>query len=160
MHHHQVMRSVLFCGGLAAVMATGACNREEAAPPPAEVQSQAAQPANQPMTVAGCLKVGEASDTYVLTAERSEGSPESATYQLVGAPGVNLQEHVGQRVRASGTMEARQAKGTQTMATPADQERPAGTSGTSDTPAVQTRTDVAINRLSVDAVERLGERCN
>ena len=94
----------------------------------------------------------------MLTAEQTEGSAESATYQLVAGPQVNLQEHIGQRVKVSGTLEMRQSATSQTLATPAPRKEDAA-SGAAGTPTVQTRTNVAVNRLTVESVTGLGERC-
>ncbi len=160
MSRHQVFPTAVLCGALIAAFGSGACGRNEQATSVPEVQSQATHPANTPISVAGCLKAGEASDTYVLTSARAEGRAESATYQLVGGPDTNLRERIGERVQVSGTLEARQTSASQTVATPAEGDRSTGTSGTAGTPTVQTRTNVEINRLSVDSVTPLGEKCD
>ena len=159
MLRYHSLKAVMICGAVVAAAASGACGREEQTLPPTEVQSQATQPANTPMSASGCLLAGETANTYVLNAAQADGSAESATYQLVAGPGVDLQEHVGHRVKVNGTMEMRQSATTQTVATPAATNGNAG-SGAAGQPTVQTRTDVAINRLTVQSVAGLGEECS
>lgn len=153
MHRYTTATSLMLCASLA--VAGAACNRGEKMTPGSEVQTQSAQPAKTPMTVAGCLKAGEAEDTYVLTTERAEGAAEPATYQLVGEQTAGLRDHIGRRVQVQGTMEAQQEIATRSTAKSAE-ERPAGTSGT---PTVQTRSEVDIKHLSVTSVKPLGDKC-
>lgn len=143
---------------LSAVVASGACNREpEKLTTAAESQTQAATPTNMPTTVAGCVKAGEAADTFVLTTARAEGAPaDAATYELVGDQVAGLRDHIGRRAEVSGTVQARQEIASSSTAKPAD-ERATGTSGT---PTVQTRTEIDIKRLSVTSVKRLDEKCD
>jgi hypothetical protein len=148
--------SILFSAGLSAAVAAGACSRQEEPKPVADVQTQTAQPANQPVTIAGCLKRGDAADTFVLTSARTGGSAETATYQLVGAPDVNLQDHIGHRVEVSGTMEAQQEIASRTTAVPREEDKPTGTSGD---PKVETRTEIDIKRVAVSAVKPLADSC-
>jgi hypothetical protein len=142
-------------------IAAGACNRGETTTTSPEMQTQTAQPAaNVPMTVAGCVKAGEAADTYVLTTARAEGSGDTATYELVGSQTANLEDHIGKRVEVSGTLEAQQeiASRATAKAEPADKggDRATGTSGT---PTVQTRTEIDIKRLSVSSIKPLEDKC-
>jgi hypothetical protein len=145
--------SVITSFVVASVCLSAACNRGEPVPP-AEVQSQVAQPANQPIAVRGCLKAGEASDTFVLTAARSEGSNETATYVLVGKEGVNLRDHIGRQVEVNGVVRAEQEMASRSGAQPADKA-----TGTAGTPTVQTRTQVELKRLDVSAIKPTGDRC-
>lgn len=159
MFRYHSLKTVMICSAVVAAAASGACGREEQTVPPTEVQSQATQPTNTPMSASGCLLAGEAANTYVLTAAQAEGSAESATYQLVAGPQVDLREHVGQRVKVNGTLESRESATAQTLATPAATNGDAG-SGAAGRPMVQTRTDVAINRLAVESVTGLGDKCS
>ena len=135
----------------------GACggNDEKAAVPPAEVQTQAARPANQPTTVNGCLKAGDAPDTFVVTAARAEGSGETATYQLLGGPGVKLADHIGHSVQVSGTVRETQEVESRARA---ESPKPEATTGTGK-PVVETRTEVEIKRLEVSEIKPTGEKC-
>jgi hypothetical protein len=141
---------------LAVLLGVSACKRGDEPQSMADRQTQTARPANQPVTISGCLKAGDAEDTFVLTAARSEGSTETATYQLAGSPGVNLRDHIGQRVEVNGTMNAQQEIASSTSAVGRDEDRPAGTSGK---PRVETKAELEVNRLSVSAVKPLGDRC-
>lgn len=162
MYHQQVLRFVVCCGVLPAIMAAGACARaeEEAAHVP-QVQSEALHETDRPITVTGCLKAGEAANTFVLTAARADSGAETATYQLLISPEVDLRDEVGQQVQVNGTLQARQTATAQTLAVPADtdDDRPTGTAGGQDAPKVQTQTDVEINQLAVASVTPLGEEC-
>jgi hypothetical protein len=145
---------------LCTVVFASACSRgEETKTVTPEVQTQRSQAGNMPMTIAGCVKAGDAADTYVLTAARAEGSADSATYQLVGAQTANLREQIGRRVEVSGTLEAQQEIAAQAtaQAKPKDDERPTGTAGT---PTVQTKTEIDIKRLSVASIKPLGDKCD
>lgn len=149
--------TMLFAGVAAAALASGACNRgEEAKTTTPEVQSQTTQPASTPMTVAGCVKAGEAADTYVLTAARAEGNSETATYQLVGEQTDALKDQIGKQVQVTGTLEAQSQIASSSTAT-APKESATGTAGT---PTVQTRTSLEINRLTVTGVTPLGDKCD
>ena len=154
MKRHNRIRSVVLLSCLA--VAASGCQRDKPVQPPAEVQSQSAQPSNQPTTVTGCLKAGEAPDTFVVTAAKSEGSGETATYQLVSnEAGVKLTDHIGRQVEVSGVVRQSQELSSRSRA-----EQPAGTSGGASKPVVETRTEVDIKRLEVSTVKPLGERCD
>ena len=120
-------------------------------------QTQTATSSNQTMTttVTGCLAAGDAADTYVLNAARSEGASMSATYQLVGANGDQLRDHVGEQVRVSGTV----TSGTQVAERSMPQAEANKPKATSGTPVVQTQTDVQIQRLQVSSVAPQGAKC-
>jgi hypothetical protein len=158
MHRNTLTYSTL-AAVLSAAAISGACNRdEEKMATSAEVQTQTSQPANMPVTVSGCVKAGEAADTYVLTVERAAGAEgEAGTYQLTGDQTAVLRDHVGRRAEVSGTVVAEQEIASRSTATPAGQDQPAGTSGT---PTVQTRTEIDVKRLAVTQVKPLGDKCD
>jgi hypothetical protein len=154
MLRQRVTTSRLFCGIAVAALAAGACGGGEEQAPVPDQQTQSAQPANTPTTVAGCLRAGEAAETYVLTLAQTAGSGDTATYHLTGVQGVNLRDHVGQNVEVSGTIRAQQELASRTPAQPAEQA-----TGTSGTPTVQTRTEVDVKQLDVASVRPLGGSC-
>lgn len=151
MSRHRVFTSFVLAGACVA----GACGRSDQPVPPAEVQSQTAQTANQPTSISGCLKAGEAGDTFVLTAARTAGSGDTATYVLTGDAGVNLRDHVGRQVEVSGVVRAEQEVASRTGAQPAEKA-----TGTTGAPKVETRTEVEVKRLQVSAVKPLGDKCD
>ena len=57
-----------------AAAAAGACSREEPAAPVAQAQTQSVQKPNVPTLVTGCLRAGEATDTFVLTSSQTMAS--------------------------------------------------------------------------------------
>jgi len=148
---------------MAAALAAGGagCSRTDKSgdnkPKPAnETQSATATTGtNMTTTVTGCLRAGEASDTYVLTAAQAAGAKDTATYQLVGGSDSDLRGHIGERVQVSGTMTSEQQVASRTPPR-AEQDRAKGTSGT---PTVQTETDVQIRRLRVDSVAPQNQKC-
>ena len=150
------MRSIVVCVGIAMAVTSGACRQKPKSTSVAESQSQSAQPANQPVTIAGCLKAGEAPETFVLTAARTGGSNETATYQLVAAPDVNLKDHVGHRVEINGMVNTQQEIASRTTAVPNERSRPTGTSGS---PKVETKTEIDIKRVSVSSVKPISDKC-
>ena len=154
MQRHQRLSHLMAVACITA--ATAGCRDSKPDTPPPEVQSQAAQPANQPTTVTGCLKAGDAPDTFVVTAARSAGSGETATYQLVSNPGVNLTDHIGRQVEVSGIVRQTQEMASRSRAEPS---QPAGTSGAPGKPAVETRTEVEIKRLEVSTIKPQGGQC-
>lgn len=154
MTRHTLATSLALAATLTAVSCSQAEETTTTAP---EVQTQTAQQTNMPLTVSGCLKAGDADDMFVLTAARSEGSMETATYQLQGGNGANLQEHVGRQVQVTGTVQAQQEIASRGTAE-ATGEEARGTAG-SATPTVQTRTEIDIKRLSVSSVKPLGDKC-
>lgn len=141
-----------------AAAATGACGREEPEAPVAQVQSQSVQQANMPTLVTGCLKAGEASDTFVLTTAQSVDGTPAATYQLHGNAGVNLVDHIGKRIEITGTVREHAQIATREPARPAGDkdDKAAGTAGT---PTVQTNTQLSIKQLDVTSVKRAGGDC-
>lgn len=151
-----VLRVVLLGTLVGAAPFSSACKRaERPAAPVAETQATTSQTTNQPVTVSGCLRAGDAADTYVLTASQTAQGATPATYQLVAANGgETLRDQVGKQVEVTGTVRAEQR--TQTVAAAPAENKATGTSGT---PAVETRTDLDIKRLDVTSVKPLDGRC-
>jgi hypothetical protein len=147
-----VIAGAVALGGAACGRGSGKTDRA-----PAETQTATAAAAT-PMTttVSGCLKAGEAPDTYVLTAAESAGATATATYELVGAKPDDLRSHVGTRVQVTGTVTSDADVESRSAATREDDKKPRGTTGT---PTVQTQTDVQIRHLRVDTVTPQGETC-
>ncbi len=152
-----LVSSALFAGA-----ALAGCNRsEQSTTPVAESKTQhPVQPANQPMTVAGCLRGGDTADTLVLTTSAAANaaagdSTGAATYQLAGASGVNLRDHIGRRIEVNGVLRAQQL--TESHAAGPAANAPTGTAGT---PRVETRTEVEIKHLDVSSVKPLAEDCD
>ena len=108
-----------------------------------------------PERVQGCLRAGEASDTFVLTASTVDTSGPAATYELVGVPD-GMRGQVGRRVEVTGTIVAAQTARTQGATLPAGDE-PKGTSGT---PTVQSSTRLDLKRLQVSSVTPLNGECD
>jgi hypothetical protein len=147
-------RQTLAVAAMAAlvVIPSSGCNRDDPAPPAAQIQTESpTRVTNQPMTVSGCLRAGEAADTYVLTT----GGTDVATYALVGREGVNLADHVGRQVEIDGILVAQQETATRTEG-PARGEKATGTTGT---PSVSTRTEVDMRRLEVKGIRPTGQEC-
>ncbi len=137
----------------ALVIPCAGCNRGENTAPVAETQTQSpTRAANQPMTVTGCLRAGEAADTFVLTTSGTD----VATYNLVSREGVNLADHVGHQVEVNGILVAQQQTTSRSDAR-ADTDRATGTAG--GTPSVATRTTVDIRQFEVNTVRPTGQDC-
>jgi len=140
-----------------AASTTGCKRSDKNAAPVAQIQTETPpQTVNQPLTVTGCLRAGDASDTFVLTTSDTKDGVTPATYLLVAHNSVNLRDNVGNRVEVSGVLSTQQQVSTTTPAS-APQNKPTGTSGT---PTVQTQTQLDMRRLEVSSVNRLGERCD
>ena len=138
-----------------ATVVTG-CSREEAQPPAAQVQSQtSAQALNTPESVTGCLRSGDAADTFVLTTSQTADGRQPATYQVVGTSGVNLGDHVGHRVAITGIVREQQTATTATTAAP-ETDKPQGTAGT---PQVQTTATLQMRRMEVSSIGRAAGDC-
>ena len=112
------------------------------------------QPLNQPETVTGCLRAGDAADTFVLTTPQTATGAQPVTYALVSTGNIDLAGHVGERVSIHGTLESQQQATTQSTA---QAGKPTGTAGT---PTVQTETTLTIRRLDVSSLQPLGDRCD
>ncbi len=146
-----IAAAVILTAGLAA---TG-CGRNDTDTTPAAQTAATTppQPLNQPETVTGCLRAGEAADTFVLTAPQTSTGAQPITYALVSTGNIDLAGHVGERVSVRGTLESQQQATTESSARAA---KPTGTAGT---PTVQTETALTIRRLDVSTVQPLGDRC-
>jgi ABC-type uncharacterized transport system auxiliary subunit len=143
-----------------AVLVTAAlagCSRsDQKNAPTAEVQTQQpAEAVNKPITLSGCMRAGEATDTYVLTTSATADGQAPATYQLAGASGVNLRDQIGNRVEVSGVVRTQQETQSHTSGPAAN--APTGTSGT---PRVETTTELDLKHLDVSNVKPLGEKCD
>jgi hypothetical protein len=145
------------CFLVAAAVVGTACRDREPAVPPAQAQTATTQPANQPTTVTGCLRAGEAENTFVLTTAKTVDGAPTATYHLAGSAGVNLLDHIDRRVEVSGVIDQQSQIATREPAQPA--EKATGTGGTAANPTVQTGTELAIKRLEVSSVKRVGGDC-
>jgi hypothetical protein len=131
-------------------LALGGCSRDETAPVAESQAKTQARTDNQPVTVTGCLRAGEAAETFVLTS----GGPGAATYNLVGVEGVNLLDHTGKLVEVSGVLVAQQQIASRAAGPAANKA-----TGTSGTPAVETRTTVDIRQIEVKTIRRTGGDC-
>ena len=151
------MKNHLFAvAAFSLVIVAAGCSREEAQPPAAQVGSQTAtQPLNTPESVTGCLRSGDAADTFVLTASQAQDGRAPVTYQAIGAPGVNVGEHVGHRVAINGIVREQQTATTASAAAPAT-DKPQGTAGT---PAVTTTATLQMRRMEVSSVSRAQGDC-
>ncbi len=137
-------------GVVALMIAATACNRNAAVP---EVpRTTGLQSRMEPVTVAGCLRAGEAENTFVLTAAATDPDSKSATYQLIGHD-VPLREYVGQQVEVEGTVQAEEAIATNGVAA----QKPA--KGTEGTPTVETKTELDVKQMTVSSVKPSGQRC-
>ena len=147
------LKSVAFSAVAAAVLVAGCASEPEV--PPAESQTAVTRDVETPTTVTGCLKAGEAANTYVLTASQTVDGTPPATYHLTGAQDLNLQEHVGDRVEATGVVESQSEIATRSTPQPPDNAQ--GTAGA--TPSVQTGTELSIRRMNVTSVRGLEGQC-
>jgi hypothetical protein len=120
----------------------------------ADTESVVSRNRAEPMTVAGCLRAGTGTNTFVLTTSQTGGQVEAATYNLTGTENSKMQEHVGQQVQVTGTLVAE----TQIVreGTTAPQEKAQGTTGT---PSVDTKTEMDVKRMDVTAVTPMGRKC-
>ena len=128
---------------------------DENAAPLAQSQTQSTQALNTPTTLTGCLKAGEAGDTFVLTTSQVRDGVTAATYDLAGSGGVNLQDHIGTLVEVTGVIRDQQHIATSEAARPADDKA----TGTAGTPTVQSSTQIAGRRLDVQSIRRAEGKC-
>ena len=150
------MRWVASAAAMCALTACLACGRSGEEVPPLETQTVTPpQPAATPERVQGCLRAGEASGTFVLTAGAADTQMSAATYQLLGTA-ESLQPHIGKRVEVTGTIVAEQTAQSQGATLPAD-DRAKGTAGT---PTVQSTTRVELKRLQVSGVTPGAGECH
>lgn len=149
MTRHELIRHTLLVGSLA--LALTACDRKAAAP---DLQTTSGPQAEaQSALVSGCLRQGEADQTFVLESAQADGAGATVTYQLTGNENVQLPNYVGQQVEVSGTVRANQE-----ISSSGKVEEKAA-KGTSGTPVVETKTDVDIKRLDVATIKSLGAAC-
>jgi hypothetical protein len=143
-------RSIGILFAAAVTAASVGCSREQ----PAQVaESQTQSPViatNAPATLNGCLRAGEAADTFVLTTSGLQ----AATYHLVPDEGIDLREHVGREIQVDGVIRTQQQT-TATASSPADPNAV----GTAGQPAVATRTELDVNRFEVSSVKSVGQGC-
>lgn len=144
-------------GFVAVSTAMVACGGEETETPPATAETQASSQPNIPTTVTGCLRAGDAANTFVLTTSQTSDTARAATYELAGQTGVNLQEHVGRRIQVTGIVESQSKIATRDAPRPADDTT--GTTGTPGTPTVQTGTQLNVQRLNVTTVRPAEGEC-
>ena len=133
------------------------CGRDEAQVPAATSQTATSRETNTPTTVTGCLRAGDAANTFVLTTAETAGGARAATYQLTNGSNVNLEEHVGRRVEVSGIVEAQSQIATREASQPADNAT--GTAGKPGTPTVQTGTQLSIQKMDVKSIRSAGGDC-
>jgi len=109
------------------------------------------------VTVTGCLRAGDASDTFVLTASETKDGTTPATYVLSSRDnGVNLRDNIGERVEVTGVLSTEQRVSTMTPAAP-PANNPTGTSGT---PTVATQAQLDVRHLAVNSMNRIGGHCD
>jgi hypothetical protein len=147
-------RRTCWCGMLMVVVAASACNRGDRTPATESQSATPAQTVNAPTTVTGCLRAGDAPDTFVLTVARTTATEQTATYQLHPLGGLKLAEHVGRQVEVSGVLRAQQEVTTRSTTTPA-----AKATGTAGTPTVSTTTELDIKELNVQQVRPVQGGC-
>lgn len=133
------------------------CNRaKQPQPPAAQTQTQTpVQSLNTPELVTGCLRAGDAADTFVLTTSQTQDGNLPVTYEVIGTPGVNLKDHVGERVAINGVVREQQSTTTASTSAPAT-DKPRGTSGT---PTVQTTATLQMRRIEVASINRTTGDC-
>ncbi|HVL69330.1 MAG TPA: hypothetical protein VM364_18880 [Vicinamibacterales bacterium] len=141
-------------------IATAACGRDtrgdnDQQVPVPQATTETATPLDRPTRVVGCVRAGEAANTYVLTTSLTEGVMAPATYHLAGAANVNLQEYVGKQVEVNGRLTSQQQMTTRDVR-PSTAERAEGTSGR---PTVETGTSLAVRHLEVSEIRPLADEC-
>jgi hypothetical protein len=145
--------AMALCVTVSFALAATACSRKDQPAPVAESGVQtSATGANVPATVLGCLRAGEASDTFVLM---SAGET-PVTYQLAGGEGETLRDNVGRQLEVTGVITAEQRTATQATSTTPAKNQPQGTAGTAQ---VQTQMQVNVRRLQVTSVKPTGVEC-
>jgi hypothetical protein len=153
----RVTSRLVLTGFILASISIAGCGGDEPEVPPATTESQTRTQPNTPTTVTGCLRAGDAADTFVLTASRAEDGTTPATYHLTGDPGVNLQDHIGKRIQVTGIVD-RQAQFAVREA-PRPAENATGTAGSPGTPTVQTGARLDIQRLNITSVKPADGEC-
>lgn len=151
-----LLTAAVMVGGLS----SAACSRDaEETAPVAEMQTETpVQHLERPVAVQGCLRAGEAPDTFVLTSSKAEQDGRTITYALnyaADAQPADLDDHIGREVHVEGVVRAQQGVKGYTPAAPAASE-PVGTAGE---PTVQSTTALAVRQLEVTSLRPLGEAC-
>lgn len=140
--------AVIAVAGVTLVAAGGCKNKGKVDKAPIETQTATATPASgEPVTVTGCLRAGDAPDTFVLWQTAQNGSTDAANYQLVGKDGVDFRGNAGKRVQVTGTLGAETDIASRAPATAEPKAK-----GTSGTPVVQTQENVQVRTLRVDSL--------
>jgi hypothetical protein len=156
MSHHHLSVKAAAALGIAALLSF-ACGRDEQQAPAAQTQTQTpVQSMSVPESVTGCLRAGDAADTFVLTTSQTDDGKPPTTYELVGTTAVNLQDHVGHRVAVNGIVREQQSATSGSASAPAT-DKPRGTSGT---PSVQTTATLQLRRMEVQSVARASGECD
>lgn len=153
-------RALLAAVALAGATMAAGCGREaEDATPVAQGQSERAiENLARDVRVLGCLRAGEAANTFVVTA--SEAGPEGTTrtyalhYPAANQPD-DLHDHVGRQVEVQGVVRAQDAVTSATPST-APANEPVGTGAE---PRVRTTTTLAVEHLEVNTLRPLGTAC-
>lgn len=147
--------AVVAAAGLTLIAAGGCNSKGKVDKSPVETQTATAAPATgAPITVTGCLRAGDAPDTFVLWQAAQNGSTETANYQLVGKEGVDFRDNAGKRVQVTGTLGTEEDIASRAPATAEPKAK-----GTSGTPVVQTQENVQIRTLRVDNLTAQGGSC-
>ena len=152
------MTRVNLAGSILLAVAATACTGGQPEAPPAASQTQSSRQPNQPTTVTGCLRAGDAADTFVLTTSASTSGSAPTTYHLTSIGNVSVREHVGKRVEVSGIVEAESQIATSEAPKPADNAT--GTAGSPGTPTVQTGTRLNVQKIDVSNIRPTGESCS
>lgn len=143
----------------AAVCGTAACrSNKKDTTPVAQIETQTPpQVVNEPVTVTGCLRAGDASNTFVLTTSETKDQTTAATYVLsVRDNGVNLRDNIGERVEITGVLNTQQEVSTMSPSAP-PANKPTGTAGK---PAVETQAQLDMRHLEVSTMNRIGGHCD
>ncbi len=158
MHRIAYRFPILLSSTFVVVALASGCSRSEKTTPVAESKTEhPVQQVNQAVTVTGCLRGGDAAETFVLTTSGTTDGTGPATYQLAGASGVTLRDHIGHRVEVNGIVRTQQQTETRAAGPAANSESATGTSGT---PRVETRTEVDIKHLDVSNVKAVADTCD
>jgi hypothetical protein len=153
--------SVLLTAALmTGALSSAACNRgAEETIPVAEMRGESPiTELERPVSVTGCLRGGEAPETFVLTTSRADDADRTTTYALNLPPEMqarDVRDHVGEQVAIEGIVRSQQAIAGYTRPAPAAGQ-PVGTAGE---PTVQTTTELAVDELQVNQLRPLGEPC-
>jgi len=150
MRNHRLIGSTIV--GVALAVSAAACGNNNDMQAPERQTTTGEQARMQETTISGCLKAGLDEQTFVLMAR--DQTQDTATYQLTGANGVNLSDHVNERVQVTGTLRAEQEFASAGRTVEDDKAK-----GTSGTPVVETKTEVEVKRLVVAGVKPTGEKC-